>query len=166
MARATEGWMVVLGGDSDTEGPLTTGATRGHKCKRDQENRHGGREREASEVRRSKLPWHRGDFQTTTQTFLTFEKSSQQAPSRFQIPKHVGGANAGETGTCRGRDAHTGTENRTAGNRAAVRLSKPHTGSHGEKAFPLYRLAAPQGPERPWLWPSVTTCSQKIMTQG
>lgn len=48
-------------------------------------------------MRRSELPWHRGDFQNTTQTFLMLEKSSQQAPSRFQIPKHVGGANTGET---------------------------------------------------------------------
>lgn len=135
MARATEGWMVVLGGDGDTEGPLTTGATRGHKCKRDQENRHGGREREASEVRRSKLPWHRGDFQTTTQTFLTFEKSSQQAPSRFQIPKHVGGANAGETGTCRGRDAHTERRTEQPGTEQLF-ASQNHTlGLMGRKPF-------------------------------
>lgn len=34
----------------------TTGATRSHKCRRDQGNRHRGRERAALEVRRSELP--------------------------------------------------------------------------------------------------------------
>lgn len=102
MARSMEGWML--------KGPPTTGATRSHECRRDSREQAWRKKREALEVRRIELPQHRGDFQTPTQTFLTLEKPSQQAPSRFQIPKHVGGANAGKKRTYRCRDAHTGLE--------------------------------------------------------
>lgn len=109
-AEGPGGQVGKVNGRLDVEVPPTTGATRSHECRRESREQAWRKRREALEVRRRELPQHRGDFQTTTQTFLMLEKPSQQAPSRFQIPKHVGGANAGEKRTYRGRDAHTGLE--------------------------------------------------------